>query len=52
MRILEALSGLVGDIPAGYDIVVWALGCLVLLFLLKSTFGILASVLNWVGGKR
>lgn len=52
MGILEALTELVGDIPAGYDIVVWSLGCLVLLFLLKSVFGIIASVLNWVGGKR
>lgn len=48
--VYEALIGLVGEPPAGYDIVVYLVACVVLLYLLTSAFSIIGSVLKWIGG--
>lgn len=49
--IYEAVIALVGTPPAGYEVLVWVFSALVLFFLLRSVFGIINSLLTWVGGK-
>lgn len=51
MSFYEALINLIGVPPAGYDIVVWVVCAVILLYLITSVFSILASVLQFVGGK-
>lgn len=52
MSVYEALISLVGEPPAGYDILVWIFAAVVLLFLIRSAFSIISSVLDWIGGRR
>lgn len=51
MSVYEAILSLVGPVPAGYEIIVWVMAAIVLLYLLCSVFSILASVVNWIAGK-
>lgn len=51
MSIYEAILELVGDVPAGYEMIAWIFAAIVLLYLLCSTFSIIVSVLNWIAGK-
>lgn len=51
VSIYEAILELVGDVPAGYEVLVWVVAAVVLLYLLCSTFSIIVSVLNWIAGK-
>ena len=51
MSLYEALLTLVGQPPAGYDIVVWVVAAVVLLYLLCSAFSIVASVISYIGGR-
>lgn len=47
----EAVVNLIGEIPVGFEPVVYV-GCLILLlWLVNTTFSILFSVVNWIGGK-
>ncbi len=48
----EALVNLIGEIPAGYEPLIYALSVPVLLWLLSSTFSILWSILSFIGGKK
>ena len=50
MSIYAALVDLVGEVPSGYEPVAWVCCSLVLLFLVRSAFGIIASVLRLGGG--
>ena len=52
MSVYEALLELVGPVPEGYEPLAWALAAVVLIYLLCSVFSILASVINWIAGKR
>ena len=47
----EALVSLIGDVPVGFEPLVYIFACIVLLWLISSVFSILWSVLNWIGGK-
>lgn len=47
----EALVNLIGDVPVGFEPLVYIACVLVLIWLLSSVFSILWSVLNWIGGK-
>lgn len=51
MSVCEAVIALVGDPPPGYDIVVWVCCCMILIYLITSAFSIVASIINWIGGK-
>lgn len=51
MSVYEAVVALVGDPPAGFDVLVWIFSAVVLLFLIRSVFGIISSVLEWIGGR-
>ncbi len=51
MSIYEELISLVGQPPAGYDILIWIFSAIVLLYLIRCVFGIISAVLNWVGGR-
>lgn len=47
----EAVVNLIGEVPVGFEPLVYV-GCiLVLLWLLTSVFSILWSLLGWIGGK-
>lgn len=47
----EALVNLIGEVPPGFEPLVYLGAILVLLWLLSSVFSILWSVLSWIGGK-
>lgn len=47
----EALVDLLGEVPAGFEPLVYVCAAIVLLWLLNSTFSILWSVVSWIGGK-
>lgn len=52
MSILEAVLELVGEVPVGYEPLVWVAAFIVLLYLLCSTFSVIVALLNWIAGKR
>lgn len=52
MQVYDAVIDLVGPVPEGFEVLVWVFSCLILFFLVRSVFGILASVLGWMGGRR
>lgn len=47
----EAVVNLIGEVPVGFEPLVYVCCILVLLFLLNSVFSILWSLLSWIGGK-
>lgn len=47
----EALVSLVGEVPEGFEPLVYVAAVLVLIWLLSSVFSILWSLLSWIGGK-
>lgn len=47
----EAVLNLLGEVPVGFEPLIYALCIPVLLWLLSSTFSILWSVLSFIGGK-
>lgn len=51
MSVYEALLELVGPIPAGFEPLVWTVSAVFLLYLVVSVFSILASVIQFAGGK-
>lgn len=47
----EAVINLIGEVPVGFEPLVYA-GCIVLLlWLVNTTFSILFQVVNWIGGR-
>lgn len=51
MSIYQAVLELVGPVPAGYEILCWLLAGIILVYLLCSAFSVIASIINWIGGK-
>lgn len=51
MSIYESLIALVGEPPAGFEIIVWIMAAIVLIYLVRTVFSIISSVLSWVGGQ-
>lgn len=49
MSVYEAVIELIGPPPPGYEILVWFLAGIILLFLIRSAFGILSSLLDYLG---
>lgn len=49
--IYESVVALVGTVPSGCEPIVYVLSCVVLLFLLQQAFGVIYSIVNWIGGK-
>lgn len=49
--IYEAVIALVGEVPPGCEPLAYVLSGIVLIFLLQNAFGIVGSLLNWIGGK-
>lgn len=49
--LFEALVNLIGEVPVGFEPLVYVFACIVLVWLLSSVFSILWSVFNWIGGK-
>lgn len=47
----EALIELIGEVPTGFEPLVYVFACVVLLWLLSTVFSILWSLLSWIGGK-
>lgn len=47
----EAVVNLIGEVPVGFEPVVYLIAGIVLMWLLTTTFSILWSVVNWIGGK-
>ena len=47
----EAVVELIGEVPVGFEPLVYVACILVLLWLLSSVFSILWSVLSWIGGR-
>lgn len=48
----EAVVELIGEVPVGYEPLVYVMACLILMWLLSSTFSILYAVLGWIGGRK
>ena len=49
--LLEKVVELIGEVPVGFEPLVY-IGCiLVLLWLLQTVFSILWTLLDWIGGK-
>lgn len=48
----EAVVSLIGEVPVGYEPLIYVLCALILLWLLSSTFSILYAVLGWIGGNK
>lgn len=47
----EEVVSLIGDVPVGFEPLVYV-GCIVvLLWLLQTVFSILWTLLNWIGGR-
>ena len=42
---------LIGDVPVGFEPLVYVGAILVLIWLLQTVFSILWTLLNWIGGK-
>lgn len=51
MSIYESVIALVGDVPVGFDIIAWIFSALVLIYLIRTVFSIISSILSWVGGQ-
>lgn len=51
MSVHEALVQLLGEIPPQYEILYWFMSFWILFYLISSAFSILASVINWIGGR-
>lgn len=51
MSVYAALLALIGDPPAGYDIVVWVVAAVFCLYLICSAFSVVWSVISHVGGR-
>lgn len=51
MSLYEAVLDLLGTPPAGYEIVVYVLCFVMLLYLVTCAFSIIAALLNYIGGK-
>lgn len=51
MSVYAAVIALIGVPPAGYDIVVWVVCAVFLLYLVTSAFSIIAAVVSYIGGK-
>lgn len=51
MSIYESLIALVGDVPVGFEIIAWIFSAIILIYLVRTVFSIIASVLQWVGGQ-
>lgn len=49
--VFDSLIALVGQPPAGYDILVWVIAAVFTLFLVSTAFSILFSFISWIGGK-
>lgn len=49
--IYEQVVAIVGEVPAGFEPVVYLCSLVILVFLLCSGFRILWAVLGWVGGQ-
>lgn len=47
----EAVVNLIGEVPLGYEPLVYVACILILLWLLSTTFSILWQIINWIGGK-
>lgn len=47
----EALVNLIGEVPIGFEPLVYLGAILILLWLLSSVMSILWSVISWIGGK-
>lgn len=47
----EAVVNLIGEVPLGYEPLVYIACILILLWLLSTTFSILWQIINWIGGK-
>lgn len=47
----DAVTELIGDVPVGFEPLIYVACVLVLLWLLSSMFSIIWSVLNWISGK-
>jgi hypothetical protein len=45
-----ALVELIGDVPVGFEPLVYIAAFLVLVYLLSTTFSILWAILNWIAG--
>lgn len=51
MVVYEALIQLVGDPPAGYDILAWIMAAIVTFYLVTCAMSIIGAVINWISGK-
>ena len=51
MSVHEALVQLLGEIPPQYEILYWFMSFWILFYLISSAFSILASIINWIGGR-
>lgn len=51
MSVYEAVLNLVGPVPEGYEVLVWIISGIILIYLLCSVFSIISSVINWISGK-
>lgn len=51
MSIYESVIALVGEVPVGFDIIAWIFSALVLIYLIRTVFSIISSILSWVGGQ-
>ncbi len=47
-----SLVELIGDVPVGFEPLVYIAAFLVLVYLLSATFNILWAILNWIAGGR
>lgn len=52
MSIYKAVIDLIGVPPAGYDIIVWIVCAVILLYIITSAFSILAAIFNFASGKK
>lgn len=47
----QALTDLLGEVPAGYEPVVYVVSAAVFVILLLSALNIIGAVFKWIGGK-
>lgn len=47
----EAVVNLIGDVPVGFEPLVYIACAVLLLWLLNTTFSIIFQVVNWIGGR-
>lgn len=47
----EAVVELLGEVPVGYEPLIYVMAAIILLWLLSHVFSIVWSVLSWIGGK-